>query len=173
MKVSSVLTFVFQNFSNLKVIYVLMAQTPRFDILYIMHCFLTQFQVSAVILVLKEILGVYGSNVWYAMTMTCVQLAMKQEPPTHATLQIIPCSAYSPDQTMVGSFCYTIVMTGDFMYLFHFWTDTFYGGESITSDTPQSFSCPYCGKLGYTETGLYDHVTSDHTETPYEVVMIL
>ncbi|XP_046643506.1 E3 ubiquitin-protein ligase KCMF1-like isoform X2 [Daphnia pulicaria] len=48
--------------------------------------------------------------------------------------------------------------------------DTFYGGESISSDTPQSFSCPYCGKLGYTETGLYDHVTSDHTETPYEVV---
>lgn len=48
--------------------------------------------------------------------------------------------------------------------------DTFYGGESITSDTPQSFSCPYCGKLGYTETALYDHVTSDHTETPYEVV---
>nr|CAH0104100.1 unnamed protein product [Daphnia galeata] len=50
--------------------------------------------------------------------------------------------------------------------------DTFYGGESISSDTPQSFSCPYCGKLGYTETGLYDHVTSDHTETPYEVCPI-
>lgn len=51
-------------------------------------------------------------------------------------------------------------------------TDTFYGGESISSDTPQSFSCPYCGKLGYTETALYDHVTTDHTDTPYEVVMI-
>jgi hypothetical protein len=50
--------------------------------------------------------------------------------------------------------------------------DTFYGGESISSDTPQSFSCPYCGKLGYTETGLYDHVTSDHTETPYEVASL-
>lgn len=48
--------------------------------------------------------------------------------------------------------------------------DTFYGGESISSDTPQSFSCPYCGKLGYTETALYDHVTTDHTDTPYEVV---
>ncbi|KAI9563992.1 potassium channel modulatory factor-like protein [Daphnia sinensis] len=48
--------------------------------------------------------------------------------------------------------------------------DTFYGGESISSDTTQSFTCPYCGKLGYTETGLYDHVTADHTETPYEVV---
>lgn len=50
--------------------------------------------------------------------------------------------------------------------------DTFYGGESISSDTPQSFSCPYCGKLGYTETALYDHVTTDHTDTPYEVVKL-
>ena len=48
--------------------------------------------------------------------------------------------------------------------------DTYYGGESISSDTPQSYSCPYCGKLGYTETVLYDHVTTEHNETPYEVV---
>jgi len=54
--------------------------------------------------------------------------------------------------------------------LFFVSLDTFYGGESISSDTPQSFSCPYCGKLGYTETALYDHVTTDHTDTPYEVV---
>lgn len=48
--------------------------------------------------------------------------------------------------------------------------DTYYGGETINSDTPQSYSCPYCGKLGYTETVLYDHVTTEHNETPYEVV---
>lgn len=59
------------------------------------------------ILVSKEILGVYGSNVWYAMTMICVQLVMKQEQRTHATLQIIPCNAYSLDQTMV---CYFSLM---------------------------------------------------------------
>lgn len=59
--------------------------------------------------------------------------------------------------------------TSQCLYLFRP-VDTYYGGETINSDTPQSYSCPYCGKLGYTESVLYDHVTTEHNETPYEVV---
>ena len=108
--------------------------------------------------------------------MTCVPHVMRPEPQTQDTLLTTLCSAYSHDQTMVS-----LKINLDFhqewnknwnWLLFFVSLDTFYGGESISSDTPQSFSCPYCGKLGYTETALYDHVTTDHTDTPYEVVMI-
>ena len=106
--------------------------------------------------------------------MTCVPHVMRPEPQTQDTLLTTLCSAYSHDQTMVS-----LKINLDFhqewnknwnWLLFFVSLDTFYGGESISSDTPQSFSCPYCGKLGYTETALYDHVTTDHTDTPYEVV---
>ncbi|TNN53345.1 E3 ubiquitin-protein ligase KCMF1 [Liparis tanakae] len=36
-------------------------------------------------------------------------------------------------------------------------------------EQPQSFTCPYCGKMGYTETSLQEHVTSEHAETSTEV----
>ncbi|KAJ7986986.1 hypothetical protein DPEC_G00334060 [Dallia pectoralis] len=48
--------------------------------------------------------------------------------------------------------------------------DLYYGGEAFSVEQPQSFSCPYCGKMGYTETSLQEHVTSDHAETSTEVI---
>ncbi len=48
--------------------------------------------------------------------------------------------------------------------------DLYYGGEAFSVEQPQSFSCPYCGKMGYTETSLQEHVTSEHAETSTEVV---
>ncbi|KAG8233391.1 hypothetical protein J437_LFUL013171 [Ladona fulva] len=48
--------------------------------------------------------------------------------------------------------------------------DLYYGGESLTVEQPQSFTCPYCGKMGFTETTLQEHVTSEHSETSFEVV---
>ncbi|KAJ3605923.1 hypothetical protein NHX12_027966 [Muraenolepis orangiensis] len=48
--------------------------------------------------------------------------------------------------------------------------DLFYGGDNFSVEQPQSFSCPYCGKMGYTETSLQEHVTSDHPETSTEVI---
>ncbi|XP_054257243.1 E3 ubiquitin-protein ligase KCMF1-like isoform X2 [Macrosteles quadrilineatus] len=48
--------------------------------------------------------------------------------------------------------------------------DLYYGGEALTVEQPQSFTCPYCGKMGFTETALQEHVTSDHSETSFEVV---
>ncbi|KAL0965786.1 hypothetical protein UPYG_G00285690 [Umbra pygmaea] len=48
--------------------------------------------------------------------------------------------------------------------------DLYYGGEAFSVEQPQSFSCPYCGKMGYTETSLQEHVTSEHSETSTEVI---
>ncbi|XP_029547987.1 E3 ubiquitin-protein ligase KCMF1 [Salmo trutta] len=48
--------------------------------------------------------------------------------------------------------------------------DLYYGGEAFSVEQPQSFSCPYCGKMGYTETSLQEHVTTDHAETSTEVI---
>ena len=48
--------------------------------------------------------------------------------------------------------------------------DMYYGGESLTVEQAQSFTCPYCGKMGFTETTLQEHLASEHTETASEVV---
>ncbi|KAF6216794.1 hypothetical protein GE061_001144 [Apolygus lucorum] len=48
--------------------------------------------------------------------------------------------------------------------------DLYYGGEAMTGDQPQSFTCPFCGKLGFTEATLHDHVTSEHSDLSHEVV---
>ncbi|CAF97188.1 unnamed protein product, partial [Tetraodon nigroviridis] len=46
----------------------------------------------------------------------------------------------------------------------------YYGGDTFSVEQPQSFTCPYCGRMGFTETSLQDHVTSEHAETSTEVV---
>ena len=51
-------------------------------------------------------------------------------------------------------------------------SELYYGGEALTVDQPQSFCCPFCGKLGLTESGLPEHVTAEHPETSQEVVSI-
>lgn len=48
--------------------------------------------------------------------------------------------------------------------------ELYYGGESLTLEQPQSFTCPHCGRMGLTETTLQEHVTLDHTDTSAEVV---
>lgn len=48
--------------------------------------------------------------------------------------------------------------------------ELYYGGEALTAEQPQSFTCPYCGKMGYTETTLQEHVTSEHADSSIEVV---
>lgn len=37
-------------------------------------------------------------------------------------------------------------------------------------EQPQAFTCPYCGRMGYTEMSLQEHVAADHAETSTEVV---
>lgn len=50
--------------------------------------------------------------------------------------------------------------------------ELYYGGEAFTADQPQSFTCPYCGKMGFTETALQEHVASEHSDASIEVVSI-
>ena len=49
-------------------------------------------------------------------------------------------------------------------------TELYYGGEAFTADQPQSFTCPYCGKMGFTESALQEHVASEHSDASNEVV---
>ena len=53
-----------------------------------------------------------------------------------------------------------------------FVVDIFYGGEALTAEQPQAFSCPYCSKMGFTEALLQEHVTAEHADTSVEVVSI-
>ncbi|XP_023291300.2 E3 ubiquitin-protein ligase Kcmf1 isoform X2 [Lucilia cuprina] len=48
--------------------------------------------------------------------------------------------------------------------------ELFFGGEMLNSEQPQSFTCPYCKKMGFSDATLLEHVTSEHTETSLEVV---
>ncbi|XP_028312251.1 E3 ubiquitin-protein ligase KCMF1-like [Gouania willdenowi] len=48
--------------------------------------------------------------------------------------------------------------------------DLYYGGEAFSVEQPQAFTCPYCGRMGYTEMSLQDHVAAEHTETSTEVI---
>lgn len=40
----------------------------------------------------------------------------------------------------------------------------------LNSEQPQSFTCPYCKKMGFSDSTLLEHVSSEHTETSLEVV---
>lgn len=49
--------------------------------------------------------------------------------------------------------------------------DLYYGGEAVSVEQPQAFTCPLCGKMGFTEGTLQEHVSSTHLEpSPYELV---
>lgn len=48
--------------------------------------------------------------------------------------------------------------------------ELFFGGEMLNSEQPQSFTCPYCKKMGFSDATLLEHVSSEHTETSFEVV---
>ncbi|KAM6958790.1 E3 ubiquitin-protein ligase KCMF1-like [Aplochiton taeniatus] len=48
--------------------------------------------------------------------------------------------------------------------------DLYYGGEAFSVEQPQAFTCPYCGRMGYTEPSLQEHVSAEHTETSAEVI---
>lgn len=40
----------------------------------------------------------------------------------------------------------------------------------LNSEQPQSFTCPYCKKMGFSDATLLEHVSAEHTETSLEVV---
>lgn len=49
--------------------------------------------------------------------------------------------------------------------------ELYYGGEALTSvEQPQSYTCPYCNRMGFTDQMLQEHVTSEHSDLSFEVV---
>lgn len=43
--------------------------------------------------------------------------------------------------------------------------ELYFGGETQVLEAPQSFTCPICSQIGFSETQLKDHVTKKHTES--------
>lgn len=48
--------------------------------------------------------------------------------------------------------------------------DLYYGGEAASVEHPQSFTCPFCGRMGLTESTLTEHVAAEHSESSIEIV---
>ncbi|XP_066595752.1 E3 ubiquitin-protein ligase KCMF1-like isoform X2 [Prorops nasuta] len=48
--------------------------------------------------------------------------------------------------------------------------ELYYGGEGVSVEQPQSLTCPYCTRMGFTEATLQEHVAADHSDTSLEVV---
>ncbi|CAK9795107.1 E3 ubiquitin-protein ligase KCMF1 [Anthophora plagiata] len=48
--------------------------------------------------------------------------------------------------------------------------ELYYGGEAVSIEQPQSLTCPYCTRMGFTEAALQEHVATDHSDTSFEVV---
>lgn len=51
------------------------------------------------------------------------------------------------------------------LHSFCFVTELYFGGETQVMDAPQSFTCPLCSQIGFSETELRDHVTKKHAES--------
>lgn len=50
-------------------------------------------------------------------------------------------------------------------------TELYFGGESsLGSEHQHSFTCPFCSKMGFTETTIQEHVSSLHADASQEVV---
>ncbi|OWR50735.1 hypothetical protein KGM_204980 [Danaus plexippus plexippus] len=43
--------------------------------------------------------------------------------------------------------------------------DLYYGGETLALEQPQAYTCPFCNRMGFTDTALMEHVTAEHADT--------
>jgi hypothetical protein len=57
-----------------------------------------------------------------------------------------------------------------FISLLRYPPELYYGGEGVSIEQPQSLTCPYCSRMGFTETTLQEHVAADHADASVEVV---
>lgn len=55
---------------------------------------------------------------------------------------------------------------------FFFFLELYYGGDTVSSEQPQSYTCPYCGNMGFSEVSLSEHVNVQHSDSSSEVVSI-
>jgi len=50
-------------------------------------------------------------------------------------------------------------------------TELYFGGDSsLSTEHQNSFTCPFCAKMGFTESTLQEHVSSQHSDVSQEVV---
>lgn len=47
--------------------------------------------------------------------------------------------------------------------------DLYYGGEALVLEQSQAFTCPFCNRMGLTDTSLIEHVTAEHADTTLAV----
>lgn len=69
--------------------------------------------------------------------------------------------------------CFEYNITIEINYLIYYFVELYYGGEAVSVEQPQSLTCPYCTRMGFTEATLQEHVAADHSDTSFEVVCIL
>eukprot|EP00118_Oscarella_pearsei_P001221 m.6901 g.6901 ORF g.6901 m.6901 type:complete len:406 (+) comp17138_c0_seq1:127-1344(+) len=48
--------------------------------------------------------------------------------------------------------------------------EMYYGGEAVSFDHAMSYTCPYCSKVGFSESQLQDHVNVEHGDSSSEVI---
>ncbi|CAG4965871.1 unnamed protein product [Parnassius apollo] len=48
--------------------------------------------------------------------------------------------------------------------------DLYYAGETQALEQPQAYTCPFCNRMGFTDTALMEHVTAEHADTTLAVV---
>ncbi|KAI5645772.1 drought induced 19 protein (Di19), zinc-binding domain-containing protein [Phthorimaea operculella] len=48
--------------------------------------------------------------------------------------------------------------------------DLYYAGEALALEQPQAYTCPFCNRMGFTDTSLIEHVTAEHADTTLAVV---
>jgi predicted RNA-binding Zn-ribbon protein involved in translation (DUF1610 family) len=48
--------------------------------------------------------------------------------------------------------------------------ELYYGGEAVSFEHAMSYTCPYCGNMGFNESQLQDHVNVEHADSTIEVV---
>ncbi|CAH2054539.1 unnamed protein product, partial [Iphiclides podalirius] len=48
--------------------------------------------------------------------------------------------------------------------------DLYYAGETQALEQPQAYTCPFCNRMGFTDTTLMEHVTAEHADTTLAVV---
>ena len=123
------------------------------------------------------------TSVSSATTLTSAPSATRVARPVRGgTPPPTPCSVYSPESIQVRAFMlHTVIfpmlcipssclynnnkheVVSDWI-LSSSLSDLYFGGENHSAEHTTSFTCPLCGQVGFSEVGLRDHVTKQHSD---------
>lgn len=100
--------------------------------------------------------------------MIFVHLVMKHVYHLVIIIVIILCNVFLPEMIQV-CIAWVVCCFVTLKKLLHF-LDLFFAGENLNTDQPYSFTCPICGRLGFTNTTLFEHVNILHSDNSIRVV---